>query len=73
MGRERDAAKQRRALIKPYRVTDGRRFRLSHVDPGDTGTLEWRARTPRARISPRTSSGSPSSRRCSTPRIAGRC
>jgi PPK2 family polyphosphate:nucleotide phosphotransferase len=27
-------------FIEPYRVTDGRRFRLKHVDPGDTAHLE---------------------------------
>jgi PPK2 family polyphosphate:nucleotide phosphotransferase len=27
-------------LAKPYRVTDGRRFRMNRVDPGDTGELE---------------------------------
>jgi PPK2 family polyphosphate:nucleotide phosphotransferase len=27
-------------LCKPYRVTDGKRFRLSRVDPQDTGSLE---------------------------------
>ena len=30
----------RRSLIKPYRITDGRRFRLSSIDPADTGPLE---------------------------------
>jgi PPK2 family polyphosphate:nucleotide phosphotransferase len=39
---------QARALIRPYRVTDGRRFRLSSVDPDDTGTLGSQDR-PRAR------------------------
>ena len=32
--------KQARKLAKPFRVTDGRRFRLDDIDPGDTGTLE---------------------------------
>ena len=27
-------------FVKPYRVSDGRRFRLKDVDPGDTGNLE---------------------------------
>jgi PPK2 family polyphosphate:nucleotide phosphotransferase len=27
-------------LAKPYRVTDGQKFRLKDVDPGDTGTLK---------------------------------
>jgi PPK2 family polyphosphate:nucleotide phosphotransferase len=31
---------QARALAAPYRVTNGRRFRLSDVDPGDTGPLK---------------------------------
>jgi PPK2 family polyphosphate:nucleotide phosphotransferase len=29
-------------LSKPYRVTDGKRFRLARVDPNDTGPLEDR-------------------------------
>jgi polyphosphate kinase 2 (PPK2 family) len=28
-----------RRLSKPYRVTDGKKFRLADVDPGDTGEL----------------------------------
>jgi PPK2 family polyphosphate:nucleotide phosphotransferase len=40
MGGGKGAARTRRSLIKPYRVTDGRRFRLAHVDPADTGALE---------------------------------
>jgi PPK2 family polyphosphate:nucleotide phosphotransferase len=35
-------------LAKPYRVTDGRKFRLSDVDPADTGTLKS-ADKPRAK------------------------
>jgi PPK2 family polyphosphate:nucleotide phosphotransferase len=31
--------KKIRKLIKPYRVTNGRKFRLKDVDPGDTGGL----------------------------------
>jgi PPK2 family polyphosphate:nucleotide phosphotransferase len=27
-------------LAKPYRITDGRKFRLSDIDPGDTGDLK---------------------------------
>ena len=27
-------------LAKPFRVTDGQKFRLKHIDPGDTGTLK---------------------------------
>jgi PPK2 family polyphosphate:nucleotide phosphotransferase len=36
------AARRRRiaSLIKPYRVTDGKGFRLKQVDPGDTQGLE---------------------------------
>src|SRR5215471_19438450 len=30
---QRKAAK----LVRPYRVSEGRRFRLSSIDPGDTG------------------------------------
>jgi PPK2 family polyphosphate:nucleotide phosphotransferase len=29
-----------RRFVKPYRVSDGRRFRLKDVDPDDTGSLE---------------------------------
>jgi PPK2 family polyphosphate:nucleotide phosphotransferase len=29
-----------RQLAKPYRVTDGKKFRLKNVDPGDTGELK---------------------------------
>jgi PPK2 family polyphosphate:nucleotide phosphotransferase len=32
--------KKIRKLIKPYRVTNGRKFRLKDVDPGDTGGLK---------------------------------
>jgi len=32
--------KQARKLAKPFRVTDGRRFRLDDIDPGDTGKLD---------------------------------
>jgi PPK2 family polyphosphate:nucleotide phosphotransferase len=32
--------KKIRKLIKPYRVTHGRKFRLKDVDPGDTGGLK---------------------------------
>jgi PPK2 family polyphosphate:nucleotide phosphotransferase len=31
--------KRARKLARRYRITDGKRFRLSHVDPGDTGGL----------------------------------
>src|SRR5262245_6403407 len=27
-------------LAKPYRITDGRKFRLKDIDPGDTGKLK---------------------------------
>jgi PPK2 family polyphosphate:nucleotide phosphotransferase len=36
-----------RKLADPYRVRDGRRFRLKSIDPGDTGPLD-RADRPRA-------------------------
>ncbi len=32
--------KRIRKLVEPYRVTDGRKFRLKDVDPGDTGRLK---------------------------------
>ena len=32
--------KKIRKLIKPYCVTNGRKFRLKDVDPGDTGGLK---------------------------------
>src|SRR5688572_30642149 len=32
--------KKIRKLIKPYRVINGRKFRLKDVDPGDTGGLK---------------------------------
>ena len=31
--------KRCRKFIEPYRVTDGRGFKLSRYDPGDLGTL----------------------------------
>jgi PPK2 family polyphosphate:nucleotide phosphotransferase len=37
-----------RAFSRPYRVTDGDRFRLEDIDPGDTGELESSDK-PRAR------------------------
>ena len=33
------ADKLRRALVGRYRITDGRKFRLSHLDPDDTGKI----------------------------------
>ena len=33
------ADKLRRALVGRYRITEGRKFRLSHVDPDDTGKV----------------------------------
>src|SRR5262245_45201459 len=35
-------------LAKPYRITDGRKFRLKDIDPGDTGKLKTEDK-PRAR------------------------
>src|SRR5437868_2800538 len=32
--------KQLRKLIAPYLVTDGKKFRLKDIDPGDTGGLD---------------------------------
>ncbi len=34
-------------LLRAYKVTDGRDFRLKHVDPGDTGGISSRARAAR--------------------------
>ena len=34
-------------LLKAYKVTDGRHFRLQHVDPGDTGGITSRERATR--------------------------
>jgi PPK2 family polyphosphate:nucleotide phosphotransferase len=34
-----EIVKASRKLSQPYRVTDGKEFRLKHVDPGDTGPL----------------------------------
>jgi len=31
--------KRARKFSRPFRITDGKRFRLKHVDPGDTGEL----------------------------------
>ena len=39
MAKEDDVLKRIHKLIERYRVTDGRRFRLKDVDPGDTGGL----------------------------------
>ena len=33
------AAERTRRFVKPYRITDGRGFRLEDVDPADTGSL----------------------------------
>jgi PPK2 family polyphosphate:nucleotide phosphotransferase len=35
-----DYLRRARQLSRPYRVTDGRRFRLADCDPGDTGDLQ---------------------------------
>ncbi len=37
-----------REIVRPYRVTDGEKFRLDDVDPGDTGGLEAKDK-PRAK------------------------
>jgi PPK2 family polyphosphate:nucleotide phosphotransferase len=37
---EQDVRKRARAFAKPYRITDGKDFQLSDIDPGDTGDLE---------------------------------
>jgi PPK2 family polyphosphate:nucleotide phosphotransferase len=46
--KDKDLLKQTRAFCKPFRVTDGRRFRLDDVDPGDTLGLKSEDK-PRAR------------------------
>ncbi|MEI6352092.1 MAG: polyphosphate kinase 2 family protein [Verrucomicrobiota bacterium] len=33
-------ANPRSKFVEPYRVTDGKRFKLKHIDPADTGNLE---------------------------------
>jgi PPK2 family polyphosphate:nucleotide phosphotransferase len=33
-----------RKLAKPYRITDGKKFRLKHFDPGDTGDFKSAAK-----------------------------
>ena len=35
-----DYLRRAREVSRPYRITDGRRFRLADFDPGDTGDLE---------------------------------
>ena len=35
-----DYLRRARQLSRPYRVPDGRRFRLADCDPGDTGDLQ---------------------------------
>ncbi len=63
-----------RRFSTPYRVTKGKGFRLRDVDPADTAQLESSDEDrPRARRCRRASSSSPSTRTCSTRRIAGRC
>ena len=37
-------------LARPFRVTDGRRFRLSSIDPGDTRRFDSKKRAPRPRF-----------------------
>jgi PPK2 family polyphosphate:nucleotide phosphotransferase len=43
-GVAKSAYKKIRKLIKPYRVTNGKKFRLKDVDPDDTGGLKSRSR-----------------------------
>src|SRR3990170_4402859 len=43
-----DVIERARELARPFRVTDGEKFRLDDVDPGDTGGLEAEDK-PRAR------------------------
>jgi len=42
-----------RELARPYRITDGDKFRLNDIDPGDTGTLQSEDK-PRAKEALRT-------------------
>lgn len=44
----KDVIKASRSLSKPYRITDGKKFRLKDFDPGDTGKLKS-ADKPRAK------------------------
>ena len=57
-------------LAGTFQVTDGRRFRLASIDPGDTGGFESK-RKAQAHLA-RASGSSGSSRRSSTPRTGGR-
>ena len=34
--KKKDLIKRARKLSKPFMVTDGKKFRLKHFDPGDT-------------------------------------
>ena len=47
-------------FARPYRVTDGRRFRLRDVDPGDTGGLKDK----QAELSPACQATLPVMERC---------
>jgi PPK2 family polyphosphate:nucleotide phosphotransferase len=40
MNKTKDVIKKARGFAKPYRVTDGRKFRLKDCDPGDTMGLQ---------------------------------
>ena len=63
-----------RDFSRPYRVDDGRRFRLKDFPAGDTAHLESEDK-PRAQeaLADRPRRRSPSCRTCSTRRTAGRC
>src|SRR6516162_6490950 len=38
--KKKEIIERSKKFIKPYRVTDGKKFRLKDVDPGDTGDLK---------------------------------
>ena len=66
--------KKAREFAKPFRVTNGGKFRLKDVDPGDTlgSKSEDKPRAKEA-LASRASRRWRSCRTCSTRRTAGRC
>ena len=58
-------------FIKPFRVTDGKKFKLKHIDPDDTGGLK--SKEAATKFWPQASSGCASFRTSSMPRTGGRC
>lgn len=59
--------KRCKKFIEPYRVTDGKGFKLSHHDPGDLGKLDKDSKKEAVEKLEKASNCWDSCRRCFTP------